>query len=145
MTAVTGSIVVERMLNASPDAVWAAITVQAQMVKWFFDNIPAFEPHVGFHTRFDVDSGKRIFPHLWTIIEAVPRCRIVYDWRYDGYNGVSQLTMSLHPEASGATTFRVCHEVLEPFDDNIPEFQPDSCRVGWEHFIGRLAAFVETV
>jgi len=142
MTLLPTPIAVERVLNASPRVVWNAITVRDQMIQWFFDNIPSFEPNVGFHTRFDVDSGERVFPHLWCILEAVPGKRIVYDWRYDGYNGVSRLTMSLQPEGSDQTRLRIVHETLEPFDNTIPEFQPESCRAGWNYFVDRLALFL---
>ena len=143
MTPLPEPIIVERVLSVSPDTVWQAITEPEQMRQWFFDNIPDFEPRVGFSTWFDVDSGQRIFPHVWIILEAVPGERIVYDWRYDGYDGVSRLTMALAPEGPDRTRFRIVHETLEPFDNTIPEFQSDSCRTGWNYFMDRLAGYLK--
>jgi uncharacterized protein YndB with AHSA1/START domain len=47
-------VVVEETFNAPIASVWNAITVADMMRQWFFDNIPAFEPVVGFKTRFTV-------------------------------------------------------------------------------------------
>ena len=56
-------IVVEELYDASIDRVWAAITEWDQMIQWFFDNIPAFNPRVGFKTKFNVNSVGRNFLH----------------------------------------------------------------------------------
>ena len=74
-------IVVEQAFHVSQETVWKAITEQAQMIKWFFDNIPEFKPEVGFKTQFPVKAGERTFHHLWTITEAIPLQKVVYDWR----------------------------------------------------------------
>ncbi len=137
-------IVVEQMLPAEADRVWRAITEADRMRQWFFGNIPTFEAREGFATRFDVDSGQRIFPHCWTILEVETGGRIVYDWRYDGYEGISKLTMELEPEGAERTCLRIVHETLEPFDSTIPEFQPDSCRAGWTFFLERLHEYLLT-
>ena len=58
-------IVVEQLYDASLDEVWAAITERDQMIQWFFDNIPAFDPKVDFETKFNINNEGRDFPHLW--------------------------------------------------------------------------------
>ena len=80
-------IVITQTFDASIKEVWEAITVLDKMKQWFFDNIPYFEPSVGFETRFDIQVEDRIFPHLWKLTEVVPLQRITYDWRYEGYAG----------------------------------------------------------
>ena len=32
---------------------------------------------------------------------------------------------------------RVIVTVLEDFPDNIPEFETESCRMGWQYFLGQ--------
>lgn len=144
MTALSEPIIVEQMLPAGQVRVWRAITDVNQMRQWFFPNIPDFEGRVGFFTRFDVDTGERVFPHLWTIVEVELGYRIAYDWRYGGYAGVSRLTMEVEAEGPDRTLLRIVHETLEPFDSNVPEFQPESCRVGWTYFLGRLHEYLNS-
>jgi uncharacterized protein YndB with AHSA1/START domain len=55
MTKTNKPIVVDQTLNVSVSEVWNAITELEQMKQWFFNNIPAFEPVVGFHTEFLVN------------------------------------------------------------------------------------------
>ena len=83
-------IVVEQYFDVAPETLWKAITEHPQMVQWFFDNIPEFRPETGFQTQFHVQSSDRDFLHLWTITEAEPPRRIVYDWRYEDLAGVGE-------------------------------------------------------
>ena len=76
-------IVVEQTFNAPIDAVWKSITEIDQMRQWYFDNIPAFKPEVGFETQFNVQSQGRDFLHMWKVTEVVPEKMITYNWKYD--------------------------------------------------------------
>ena len=58
-------IIVEQTFNTSVDSVWNAITVIDQMRQWYFENIPSFEPEIGFETQFNVKSQERNFLHKW--------------------------------------------------------------------------------
>ena len=51
-----GAIVVEQSFDESIQSVWDSITKLDRMHQWFFENIPEFEPVVGFHTEFEVFS-----------------------------------------------------------------------------------------
>ena len=104
------------------------------MKQWFFDNIPAFEPVVGFETTFNVKSGERDFMHQWKILEVIPQKKIVYDWRYKKYAGNATLTFELLEEREKVKIQVVC-EGMESFPQNIPEFKRESCSAGWNYFI----------
>ncbi len=135
-------VIVERRFDAPIEKVWQAITDSAQMRNWFFGNIPDFRPEIGFVTRFDVNSGERIFPHLWQVTEVVPRQQLSLNWKYDGFAGDSHVHFELF-EKNGRTTLRVTTEVVEDFDDAIPEFRRENCVGGWEYFIqNRLAEYL---
>ena len=127
-------IVVEQQFNKPLNTVWAAITEPEQMVQWFFHSIPDFKPEVGFETSFDVDSGQRIFRHLWRIIEADSPFRITYHWSYEDIEGAGSVIFELFENENG-TLLRVTNEGLNTFPNDIPEFSRESCKGGWEYFI----------
>lgn len=136
-------IVVETLIHKPKDYVWKAITEQFQMIKWFFPEIPEFKAEVGFQTQFDVETPDRTFPHVWTILEVVPEEKIVYDWRYKGYNGIQYVTFELLPKEEG-TLVKLTSEVIEDFEEDVEEFQTENCLKGWKHFIEeRLAEYLE--
>lgn len=100
-----------------------------KMRQWFFDNIPAFEPEVGFEAQFTVTNEGRVFPHRWKVIEATPPEKIAYDWQYDNYAGDAVVTFELSAEGDG-TQLKLTYTVLEDFSDDIPEFERESGRAG---------------
>ena len=127
-------IIVEQRFSVSPERVWQAITQRSQMVRWFFENIPAFRPEVGFQTEFTVSTGQRDFHHLWTITESVPGRKIVYDWRYKDLPGVGKVTFEVFAEGDVAR-LRITNEGLDSFTLDMPEFSRESCEAGWKYFI----------
>jgi uncharacterized protein YndB with AHSA1/START domain len=138
-------VVVKQILNASVEKVWNAITKHDEMIQWFFENIPAFEAKEGFTVSFEVDSGERIFPHVWTIKEVIEEKKIVYDWSYLKYEGKAVVTFELF-EQGDKTLIKLDNEVLKDFDDNIPEFRRESCLGGWKYFISeRLKAYMDRI
>lgn len=138
-------IVVEATYAVPVDEVWRAITNLDAMRRWFFPNIPAFEPRVGFETRFDVESGGRVFPHVWRITEVTPGRRITYNWRYEGYAGDSTVTFELFlVETGSGVRLRLTHQANEDFPEDIPEFARESGVEGWTFFIRQsLKYFLE--
>ncbi|MFN3162708.1 MAG: SRPBCC domain-containing protein [Pseudohongiellaceae bacterium] len=66
-------VIVEQDFPCSQQVLWRAITDPAQMRQWFFDNIPNFEPRVGFKTEFTVDAGERQFLHQWDVGSGTQR------------------------------------------------------------------------
>jgi uncharacterized protein YndB with AHSA1/START domain len=134
MTKSNKPIIVEQVFNSSIKEVWDAITELEQMKLWFFTNIPAFEPVIGFQTKFNVQSGERNFEHLWKIVEVEANKKIKYHWSYSEYEGVAFVTFELF-QKNEQTLLRLTNEGLETFTSDIPEFTRDSCIGGWEFFI----------
>ncbi|PHQ56091.1 MAG: ATPase [Lutibacter sp.] len=128
------TIIVEQTFNVSLSILWNAITNIEDMRKWFFENIKDFKPEIGFKTQFNVQSNDRNFLHLWHIVEVEPLKRIVYNWKYDKYAGNSFVYFELFEHKKGSM-LRVTTEITESFATDIPEFESDSCRNGWNYFI----------
>lgn len=137
-------IEVKQTFQQSAESVWKAITDVKEMRQWFFENIPAFEPVVGFKTQFTVNSEDRQFPHLWKITEVIPLKKIVYNWTYEGYKGNSFVTFQLSEINSHLTELTLTTKVTEDFPDDIPEFKRESCVGGWNYFIkDRLSEYLK--
>jgi uncharacterized protein YndB with AHSA1/START domain len=136
-------VVVEETLNAPVETVWNAISRADLMRQWFFDNIPDFKPEVGFGTQFNVKSGDRNFLHQWKVTEVVPNRKLKYSWTYDEYAGDAFVTFELSEQGNG-TKLRLSVEVIEDFQQDIPEFTRANCVAGWEYFISqRLKDYLE--
>lgn len=134
---------VEQTYPQTPAAVWEAITEVEKMRAWYFPNIPAFKAEPGFKTEFPVECGGRTFLHRWTVTEAVPPKKLVYNWRYGGHPGDSFVTFDLM-EAGEGTRLTLTHRMVEAFPGNIPEFSRKSCSEGWAYLIRKsLKAFLE--
>lgn len=127
-------VIVEQAFNASIETVWNAITKLDHMRQWFFENIPSFEPEVGFETQFNVQSQDRHFLHQWKVTEVSPLEMIKCNWKYEGYSGDSSVLFELFEE-NNVTKLRLTHHVLESFPDDVPEFKRESCVEGWNFFI----------
>jgi uncharacterized protein YndB with AHSA1/START domain len=137
------AIIIEQTFQVSIDQLWNALTELKQMKQWFFENIEAFEPKVGFETRFIVENEGRVFPHLWKITEVEPGRKISYNWKYEGYAGDSFVTFQLS-EQGNFSKLTLTHRVTESFPQDIPEFKRESCEEGWNWFIKqRLKAYLK--
>lgn len=75
------------------------------------------------------------------MIEADDGRRIVYNWRYAGIPGDSNVSWEL-TKSGDATRLSFTHTALESFDSNDPLFSRESCQTGWEYFLnGQLPSF----
>jgi len=136
-------IIVDETFNFPVKRIWKAITDPTEMRQWFFNNIPSFEPYVGFETEFNVQSESRNFYHLWKLIEVIPNRKIKYRWCYKNIKGEGFVTFELFP-VDKKTLLRVTNEGLETFPQDIPEFSRESCEAGWKYFITEsLKAYIE--
>lgn len=127
-------IVVVQRFDTSIENVWNALTVLHEMTQWYFPNIPSFEPVRGFTTKFIVKVEDRIYPHIWKITEVLPKKKIEYEWKFDGYTGSSISLFELAQDGN-QTKLKLTATVIEKFQDNIPEFKRDSAVGGWNYLI----------
>lgn len=135
-------IIVEENFNTPAKVIWQSITDHEQMLKWYFDNIPAFKPEIGFYTEFNVNSGERNFLHQWKVTEVIPNKKIVYNWTYKGYEGSADVAFEIFEDGENCK-LQIKVIILEDFSDDIPEFRKESCIGGWEYFIqGRLKDYL---
>jgi uncharacterized protein YndB with AHSA1/START domain len=136
-------VIVEQSFHVSVGQLWKAISELGQMKSWFFEDIKSFSPEVGFETQFNVQSGERDFMHLWKITEVIPLEKIVYSWKYEGYEGESFVSFETFI-TEGGSSLRVSHVVTNSFPQSIPEFTRESCQGGWDYFIcDRLKSYLE--
>lgn len=138
-------VIVTIDINKSKKVVWNAITNHSQMIQWFFNNIPSFEPKVGFKTEFNVVSNERNFLHLWKVVDVKPREKIICEWQYPEYSKEKLLvTFKIEEISESNINFSVVAFGIEYFEDfKIPEFSRESCLEGWGYFTKELKSFVE--
>ncbi len=136
-------IIVEHTFAASAEDVWKAITQLDLMIQWFFENIPAFQPEVGFKTQFLVTNEGRNFTHLWQVTEVFPQKKISYSWRYEEYPQGDGLVSFEIFSSEKDTVLKVTALGMDTFPSEIPEFKRESCEGGWKYFIkDRLHTFL---
>jgi uncharacterized protein YndB with AHSA1/START domain len=126
--------VIERVLNATADVVWKAITEKDRMKQWYFD-LAAFKPEPGFEFRFSAENEGRTFVHLCKVAEVIPGKKLSYSWRYEGTPGQSMVTLELFPEGN-KTRLRLTHAGLETFPQD-KDFKRENFTKGWTHIIGK--------
>lgn len=136
-------IIKEETFNAPLMEVWEAITDVEKMKEWYFDNIPAFKPEVGFKTEFNVSSGERNFLHRWKIVAVELGRMVKYSWQFREYPGEGFVTFELFDKGE-QTLLRLTAENMESFPQDVPEFSRESCSGGWDYFIhGRLKEYLQ--
>ncbi|RNL91396.1 SRPBCC domain-containing protein [Sinomicrobium pectinilyticum] len=127
-------LIIERILNASVEKVWKAITDKDHMKQWYFD-LEEFRPEVGFEFSFTAGKDEKKYLHICKITEVVENRKIAYTWRYDGYPGNSLVIFELFPEGN-RTKLRLTHEGLETFPESNPDLSRKNFNEGWIYFIG---------
>jgi uncharacterized protein YndB with AHSA1/START domain len=135
-------IVVERTYNATPEAVWQAITDRNKMKEWYFD-IADFKAEPGFEFQFYGDDGEKKFLHLARIKEVIPGKKLSYTWRYEDSQGDSLVTFEIFPEGD-KTRVKLTHEGVDNFDPNNPSFARKNFVAGWNEILGEnLSKYLE--
>ena len=136
-------IVVQRLLYAPAAAVWQAITDADAMRHWYF-NLPAFNAEVGFRFQFTGGPEARQYLHRCEVTDVVPGRRLTYSWRYDGYPGISYVTFGLEPQGE-ATALTLTHTGLETISPGHADFARSNFEAGWDDIINRmLKEYVES-
>ena len=126
--------IIERTFNASVEKVWEAITDKDEMKKWYFD-LAEFKPEIGFEFRFYGGPPEKQYLHICVITEVDKGKKLTYNWRYDGYDGISYVTFELSP-VGNKTKVRLTHKGLETFPASNPHFAKENFAAGWTSIIG---------
>lgn len=125
--------VIERLLNAPVEQVWRAISERDQMEKWYF-NLADFRPEVGFEFEFTGGTEQNKYLHKCRVTKAEPNKVLAYTWRYEGYDGLSEVTWELFPQGD-KTLLRLTHAGLETFP-TLGDFARSNFEAGWTYIIG---------
>ena len=137
-------IIKETTVDAPIEKVWKALTVPAEMKKWYFD-IPGFKPVVGHAFEFIAGDDKTKYRHLCKVKEVVIEKKIAYTWTYENFNADSLVTFELFEAGGNAKTrVRLTHQGVEKFQTNDPNFRRESFDAGWTEIVGKqLKKYVE--
>ena len=133
---------IERTFPVTPERLWNAITSPEEMRNWYFD-LPGFKPEVGYRFEFMGGPPDGIqYRHLCEVTESVPGKKLSYSWRYDGYEGNSEVTWELFPEGD-STRLKLTHRGLETFPKSNPDLAAKNFAEGWTGIIGEsLVAYL---
>ena len=136
-------IVVERVFSTSADALWRALTDKDEMKQWYFD-LPEFKAEPGFKFTFaGGPSPERQYVHLCEVKEVVPREKLSYSWRYEGYVGDSLVSFELVPQGE-KTLLRLTHSGLHTFPSDNPDLAKHNFEAGWDGIINQsLLGYLE--
>ncbi len=138
----TEPLVIERVLNAPVEQVWQAITDPKKIREWYFA-MEDFKPEPGFEFRFTGGKDEKTFLHICRVTEVIPNRKLRHTWSYQGYPGLSHVTMELFAEGN-KTRFRLTHEGLETFPQDTGDFARENFHAGWTQIIGTtLREYVE--
>ena len=128
------SIVVERSFNVPVFKVWKAITDKDEMKNWYFD-LAEFKAERGFNFQFSGGpSPEKQYLHLCEVIEVIPEKKLMYSWRYDGYEGNSFVSFDLQTE-DDKTLLKLTHIGLESFPQENPDFAAKNFEEGWNEIV----------
>lgn len=119
--------------DAPVEAVWQALTTTDAMQVWYFPQLRAFEPVVGFAFQFNDDGDE--YQKVWTVIHVDEGKTLVHSWTYKGYPGISEVRFDIVPEA-GTTRLRVTHTGIDRFPDD-SHFKRERFEWGWDTLLGQ--------
>jgi uncharacterized protein YndB with AHSA1/START domain len=132
----TENVVQEVVINAPTNKVWQAITNKNHMKNWYFD-IEVFEPVVGFEFSFYGGDECQKYLHLCKITKVIENKVLAYTWRYDEYEGNSEVTFELFADGD-KTRLKLTHTGIDSFPKTSPNFTRESFAAGWKELIGTL-------
>lgn len=134
------ALILEKEFNVSSDIIWHAITDKESMTKWYFE-ITDFKLLVGYKFQFEGGEENKRYNHLCEIIEIIPKEKLKYSWKYEGYTGLSFVTFEISANGD-KTTLKLTHEGIETFDN--PDFIRSNFVSGWDYLINEsLHQFIE--
>lgn len=128
-------LVVEATYHTPVSKVWAAISENSEMKKWYF-NLEAFEAVPGFKFEFYGDPENKKYLHLCEVTYAVYNKKLSYTWKYAEYPGNSLVSFELFEEGEN-TKLKLTHIDLENFPQDLKEFGRESFETGWNEILGK--------
>jgi uncharacterized protein YndB with AHSA1/START domain len=134
---------VERVFKASSSKLWRALTEKELMKQWYFD-LAEFKAEIGFAFEFTGghEDGTQ-YKHLCVITEVVPEKKLVYSWRYDGYQGISHVCFELFEE-NEYTRLKLTHSGIDSFLASNPDLAIHNFEAGWDAIINTsLKSYLE--
>ena len=138
---VQSSIVIKEVFRtrSSSDEVWKAITDRDEMAQWYF-KLAEFRAEPGFEFRFTGGPAPdRQYDHVCVVKEVIPRQKLSYSWRYEGFAGDTVVSFSLR-ESGNETVLTLTHEGLQSLPQDNPDFAVANFAAGWKEIIGRSLA-----
>lgn len=130
------SFEIERTFPVSVSRLWNALTDPEEFKNWYF-KLPGFKPEVGYEFEFmGGRPGGIQYRHLCVVTESIKEKKLVYSWRYDGYEGISYVTWELFPEGN-STRLKLTHAGLETFPKSNPDLAAKNFAEGWTGIIGK--------
>ena len=82
---------------------------------------------------------------MWKVTEVQPMKMAKYSWEFEDYPGKSTAAFELLTQ-DNLTKLRLTIDILEDFQEDIPEFTRESCIAGWEYFINnKLKDFLKNI
>ncbi|HBS28393.1 MAG TPA: hypothetical protein DEB06_02835 [Phycisphaerales bacterium] len=147
-TAAEHEVVVERMIKASPQRIFRALTDAGELEKWFFSECRT-DPRAGGDYRFkwrSPDEPDRDHDRFGSYLEFIPDERLVFEWlgeptgRFALPKGMrSIVTITLAKRAEG-TLLRLVHTGWP--DTQQSAALRDSHASGWTFYMGNLDRFL---
>jgi len=131
----TNPVIVEVTFSVSTGKIWSAITDKNEMKNWYFD-IEEFKPAVGFEFRFwgGPEDGIQ-YLHICEITDVEPQKLLAYNWRYDGYPGMTNVRFEITEISPSESKLKLSHSGLESFPDDNPDFAKENFKEGWNAII----------
>jgi hypothetical protein len=73
----------EEIYDAPVQKVWQALTDEAQMKAWYFQQLQHFKPVAGFEFVFINDSSA--YQKEWKVTKVIPSWLLAHSWTYKNY------------------------------------------------------------
>ncbi len=129
------TVIVEATFTTPARNVWAAITNNNEMAKWYF-KLQDFKPEAGFVFEFKggPEDGMQYLHHC-EIKEVIPGKKLIHTWKYTGYAGESVVSWELFDNEDGTTRLKLTHSGLESFPADNPDFDKQNFAMGWNYII----------
>jgi uncharacterized protein YndB with AHSA1/START domain len=141
MNADDTTLIIKRLFDAPPSAVFEAWLDRAQFQNWIGPegvkcDVPLLEPHVGGRYRIDMKLSSGVIPvgGEFRVIEKPGR--LVFTWGWDGDPARTSLITLTFREANGKTEFTMKQEGFATVDDR------NAHERGWSPTLNKLAAYL---